>query len=321
MATFDDIRRAREVLHPLLAPTPLRSYQALDATCGAKVLVKHENVLPTSAFKVRGGLYLLAGMSEVDRARGVLTYSTGNHAQSLAYASKVFGARCTVVMPAGANPCKADAVKALGATLIHHGANMEEAGEHAKRLSEDSGARLVTPAEPELIAGVGTGALELIGATPDLEALIVPVGGGSGAAAACLVARALAPRCEVIAVQSTTSPAAYESWRAGSVVHRPNRTNIEGLATGSGFEPTQRILREHLSDFVLVDDAAIAHAQWIMLRDAHTLAEGSGAAALAAVLADPDRFRSRRVALMCTGANSSERELRAMLAAEAPVAA
>lgn len=321
MPSFDDVLRAHDRLRPMLEPTPLRSYPALNATTEADVLVKHENVLPTCAFKVRGGLNLLAGMSEVDRRRGVVTYSTGNHAQSLAYACRTFEAQCTVVMPANPNPAKAAAVKTLGATLIEHGAAMDDAGAHAAAIAAETGARLITPAEDELVAGVATATLELFDETQAVDTLVVPVGGGSGAAAACVVAAAVAPHCEIVAVQTKSSPAAYESWRSGQPVKRPNATNVEGLATGCGFEATQRILRERLHDFVLVTDEEIAHAQWIMLRDAHTLAEGAGAASLAAVLTDPDRFRGRNVAIMCTGANAAERELRALLTAPIPAAA
>jgi threonine dehydratase len=169
--------------------------------------------------------------------------------------------------------------------------------------------------EPELISGVGTAYLEIFEHSPDLDAVIVPVGSGSGsgsgsgAAAACLVAAAIAPTCEIIAVQSTASPAAHDSWRSGRIVQRPNRTTVEGLATGSGFELTQRVMREHLSDVLLVDDAAIAHAQRVLARDAHLLTEGAGAAATAAVLAHPSRFAGRHLAVVATGANASEAEL------------
>jgi threonine dehydratase len=141
----------------------------------------------------------------------------------------------------------------------------------------------------------------------------VPVGGGSGAAAAGLVAAALAPRCRVVAVQSAASPAAHDSWRAGEPVRRPNRTAVEGLATGGGFDLTQRLLRAHLDDFLLVEDTAIARAQAALLRDAHTLAEGAGAAALAALLTHPDAFAGQRVAVICTGGNAREEEIRACL--------
>lgn len=308
--SIGDILRARQVLSAGLPPTPMWSYPALDATTGAHVFVKHENVQPTGAFKVRGGLNLMAGLPPADRARGLVGYSTGNHAQSLAYAAERFGVACTIVMPAHPNPAKAAAVKAHGAELIEHGSSFDEAGEYAAKLAADRGARLISAAnEPELISGVGTAYLEIFERSPDLDAVVVPVGSGSGAAAACLVAAAIAPACEIIAVQSTASPAAHDSWRTGRIVQRPNRTTVEGLATGSGFELTQRVMRDHLSDFLLVDDAAIAHAQRVLARDAHLLTEGAGAAATAAVLAHPNRFAGKHVAVVATGANASEAEL------------
>ncbi|WP_234320213.1 threonine ammonia-lyase [Streptomyces sp. SBT349] len=309
--TITDALRARRLLGDHLPPTPMWSYPSLDATAGATVLVKHENVQPTGAFKVRGGLTLLAGMDRDERARGIVGYSTGNHAQSLAYAASRFGAPCLIVMPERPNPAKASTVRALGAELIEAGADLGEAATHAARLAEERGMRLVSAAdEPGLIAGVATAYLEIFDQEPGLDALVVPVGGGSGAAAACLVASALAPRCEVIAVQSAASPAAHDSWRAGGTpLTRPNRTRVEGLATGSGFALTQRIMRTGLADFLLVDDDAIAEAQWTLMRDAHTLAEGAGAASLAALLTHRERFAGRRVAVVCSGANASEREI------------
>ncbi|NDL60333.1 threonine ammonia-lyase [Phytoactinopolyspora mesophila] len=318
--SISDVLHARRVLDSLLPPTPLRSYSALNSTVGIDVLVKHENIQPTGAFKVRGGLNLLAGMPADEQRRGIIGYSTGNHAQSLAYAAARVGAACTIVMPENPNPCKAAAVRALGAEVIEAGAALGEACEYAGKLAAERGARLVSAAnEPALIAGVGTSYLEVFEQAPDVDVVVVPVGGGSGAAAACLVASAVAPDCEVVAVQAAASPAAHDSWRSGEIVTRPNQTAAEGLATGSGFELTQGIMRQHLSDFLLVDDDVIAAAQWVLLRDAHTVAERAGAASMAALLAYPQRFAGRRVAVMCTGSNASEDELRGI--AQPPVAA
>ena len=310
--TFTDVLDARRLLQAHLTPTPLRSYAALDRTAGTQVLVKHENTNPTSAFKVRGGLSLIAGMAPAERERGIVGYSTGNHAQSLAYAAREFGIPCSIVMPANPNPAKAHAVRDLGADLLEAGETFDDCRTYAERVSTERGMRLVSAAnEPPIIAGVATLYLEVLEAAPDLDAVVVPVGSGSGAAAACLVTQAIAPECRVIAVQSSASPAAYESWRAGELVERPNRTRAEGLATGAGFELTQRILRDRLCDFVLIDDDQIRAAQRILLYDAHTLAEGAGSAALGAVLADAGAYAGRRVAVICTGANASAAEIEA----------
>ncbi|GAA0551033.1 threonine/serine dehydratase [Paractinoplanes ferrugineus] len=305
--TYADVRAAREVVRRHLPPTPMWSYPLLDRTTGATVLVKHENTQPVGAFKVRGGLTLLA--ARPDRARGTVTYSTGNHALSLAYASQVFGAPCTVVMPAAANPAKAAAVEALGATVVLTGAGLAAAEQHAVRLAAETGARLVSPGDTlELLAGVGTLYQEILEARPDLDAIVVPVGSGTGAAAATVVAKELAPRCQIIAVQSASSPAAHDSWRDQSPVVRPNRTRVDGLATGRGFALPQHHMRD-LADFVLVTDDQITVGRRVLARDAHTLAEGAGAAPLAAVLADPERFAGRTIAVVCTGGNASPAEL------------
>lgn len=317
--TFADVVRAHDLLAAYLPPTPMWSYPALDEVVGAHVLVKHENVQPVGAFKVRGGLTLLAGLAAEERARGLVTYSTGNHAQSIAYACAEFGASCTVVMPVGANPAKARAVRALGAAVVLDGADMAGAQARAERIAAGEGRLLVSPADaPALIAGVGTLYLEVLRARPDLDAVVVPVGSGTGAAAAGIVAAELAPGCRVVGVQSDASPAAHDSWREGACVQRPNRTAVEGLATGRGFALPQSLMRTGLADFHLVPDERIVQARRLLAGHAHTLAEGAGAAALAAVLDRPGEFAGRTVAVVCTGGNASPAEI-ADLAEGAPV--
>jgi threonine dehydratase len=307
---FADVVAAQAVVLRHLPPTPMWSYPTLDAAVGATVFVKHENVQPVGAFKVRGGLTLLDSMSPADRELGTVSYSTGNHAQSMAYASSVYGARCTVVMPAAANPQKAAAVRALGAEVVLTGDNLEGAQRYAEEVADRTGARLVSPGDtPELLAGVGTVYLEILRAQPDLDAIIVPIGSGTGASGAAVVAGELAPKCRVIGVQSASSPAAHDSWRAGELVSRPNRTRVDGLATGRGYELPQRILRDRLADFLLVSDEQIGAAQRLLATSAHTLAEGAGAAGLAAVMAHPSLFRGTRVAVVCTGGNADATEL------------
>lgn len=313
--TMRDVLDARRLLAAHLDPTPARTYAALDRATRAHVVVKHENLQPTGAFKVRGALNLLQRLAPDERTRGVTAFSTGNHAQAVAYAARTAGTPCTIVMPTSPNPTKADAVRDLGARLVLAGTTFDDAREHATALSADDGSRLVSAAnEPLLVAGVATAYLELLERAPHLDVLVVPVGGGSGAAAACLVARALAPDLDVVAVQSTASPAAHDSWRARDLLSRPNTSRAEGLATGTGFALTQAMLRDHLADFVLVDDDAIDRAAALYLTAAHTVAEGAGASALAAVLADPERFAGRRVGVVCSGGNASPAELRRVAA-------
>lgn len=311
--TISDVLRAARTIAGHLPPTPMWSYPALNALAGATVHVKHENVQPVGAFKVRGGITLLAGMPAAERERGVITYSTGNHAQSMAYAGRLFGVRTVVVMPAAANEAKVRAVRALGGQVVLHGADMADAQQRAEELAAARSLRLVSPAdEPALLAGVGTAYLEIFAAAPDLDAVLVPVGSGTGAAAACVVAEAVAPGCQVIGVQSSAAPAAHDSWRAGRCLARPNTTAVDGLATGRGFDLPQRLMRGRLADFALVDDGAIARAQAVLAGHAHTLAEGAGAAALAALLAEPERYAGRRVAVVCTGGNASPAEIVAL---------
>ncbi|MEU8241570.1 threonine/serine dehydratase [Actinoplanes missouriensis] len=308
--TLADVRAARTLLADHLPPTPIWSYPLVDRATGASVLIKHENTQPVGAFKVRGGLTLLSRMTEAERRHGVVTYSTGNHAQSLAYASRVFGVDCTVVMPSGTPVAKAEAVEGWSATAVRTGNSLEEAERHARKIAEETGARLISPGDtPELLAGVGTLYLEILEAHPDLDAIVVPIGSGTGAAAACVVAEALAPNCAVIGVQAAASPAAHDSWRSGTLVGRPNRTAVAGLATGRGYALPQRLMAGRLSDFLLVTDEQITDARRLLATAAHTQAEGAGAASMAAVMAHPQHFAGRRVAVVCTGGNADMSEL------------
>ncbi|MFC4534544.1 threonine ammonia-lyase [Sphaerisporangium dianthi] len=312
--SFTDVLRAARLIAPYLPQTPMWSYPVLDAHLGAETFVKHENAQPTGAFKVRGGLNLLAGFTAGREKAGVLTYSTGNHAQSIAYAARIFGVPCTVVMPENPNPAKVAMVEALGAAVEIKGATLVETAEYVNAIADDRGDRLVSPAdEPDLIAGVATLYLEMFTRQPDLDAVFVPVGSGTGAAAACLVARAVAPRCRVIGVQSAQAPAAHDSWRSGEPVRRPIETVADGLATGSAFALPQGMMRG-LDDFLLVDDEDIRAAQRLLLTKAHTLAELAGAAALAGLIAVRGEFTGRKVAVVCTGANARPAELQRMLA-------
>jgi threonine dehydratase len=317
---FADVLAARRILSQHLPPTPAWHYPVLDAAVGAQVWVKHENVQPVGAFKVRGGIVLLASFDESQLARGVVAASTGNHAQSIAYAAARFGAPCTIVMPEKANPAKAASVRALGARLVLDGEVFDECCEIAERIAGETGAYFVNSGdEPALIAGVATATVELLERAPDLDAIFVPVGSGTGAAAACIAAAELAPNCRVVGVQSAQAPSAYESWRSGTLVDRPNRTEIEGLSTGHGFGLPQLVMREQLHDFLLLDDAEIREAQRLLLSAAHTMAEGAGAAALAGLWARRAEYAGRRVGVICSGGNASVAELTALLTAGQPV--
>src|SRR5215813_2504951 len=256
-----DVFAARQRIAPYLRPTPLYRYPALDAMTGAQVWVKHENHQPVGAFKVRGGVNLVSQLSEDERRRGVIAASTGNHGQSVAYAADVFGVRAVICMPERANPVKVDSMRALGAELVFHGRDFDEAREYCEKQAAGHGYRYIHSGnEPALIAGVATGTLEILEARPDSEVIVVPVGGGSGAAGACVVAKAVRPSIEVVGVQSEAAPTAYRSWRAGTLVEGTTSTFAEGLATRTAFELPQQILRDLLDDFVLVSEDGLKAA-------------------------------------------------------------
>lgn len=315
LPVFRDVLAARNRIAPYLRPTPLFAYPALNALLGAQVYVKHENHQPVGAFKVRGGVNLLAQMSSAERRQGLISASTGNHGQSIAYAGRLFDARVLIVVPQGANPGKVAAMQGMGAEIVFHGSKFEDAVEHCEFLAAQHGYRYVHAAnEPLLIAGVGTHTLEILLEAPDIEVVIVPLGLGSGVAGACIAAHGINPAVQVIAVQSEASPAGYESWRKRALLNAANRTFAEGIATGSAAELTQRVMREHLHDFVLVSDDDIRQAMVWMIEHAHTLAEGAGAAPLAAAYRMREQVRGRKVALICSGGNSSLEHLRQALA-------
>jgi threonine dehydratase len=312
---FRDVLAARQRIAPYLRPTPLFSYPALNELIGTQVYIKHENYQPVGAFKVRGGINLVAQMSAAERARGLISASTGNHGQSIAYAGRLFGVRVLIVVPEGANPGKVAAMRGMGAEIVFHGARFEDAVQRCEALAQQHGYRYVHSAnEPDLIAGVGTHTLEILLEEPSIEVVIVPLGLGSGAAGACIAAHGIDQAVQVVAVQSEDSPAGYLSWKQRELLTAPNRTFAEGLATGSAAELTQHILREHLQDFHLVSDTEIRQAMVWMIERAHTLAEGAGAASLAAAYRMREELRGRKVAIICSGGNSSLEHLRAALA-------
>ena len=314
MPEFRDVLLAQRQIRPYLPRTPVHRYPALDALIGADVYVKHENYQPVGAFKVRGGVNLVSQLTAAERTRGVVAASTGNHGQSVAFAARLFGVAARIVVPEGANPGKVAAMRGMGAEVIFHGAIFDEARLHCEALAAEHGYRYIHSGdEPLLIAGVATETLELLEDIPDLETLIVPAGGGSGAAGACIVARAVNPALEVIAVQSAAAPAAYQSWRERACVQAPDRTLAEGLATGSAFALPQAILWQLLDDFVLVSDAEILTAIGWMVERAHTLAEGAGAAPLAAAYQMRTELAGKKVGLICSGGNISMQQLRAAL--------
>ena len=274
---------------------------------------KHENHQPVGAFKVRGGVNLVSQLAPADRRRGVSTASTGNNGQSVAYAANLFGVHAVICVPEQANPVKVESMQALGAEVIFHGQDFDEAREHCEKQASEHGYRYIHSGnEPSFIAGVATCTLEILEARPDTEVIVVPIGGGSGAAGACVVAKAIRPSIEVIGVQSEAAPAAYRSWQARALVPDATSTFAEGLATRTAFELPQQILWALLDDFVLVSEDALRTATRLMIEKTRNLVEPAGAASLAAVLGAPERFAGRKVSIVCSGGNISPAQLAAL---------
>lgn len=318
--TLADVYRARAVLDPYLARTPLLAPPALAERLGCSVFVKCENLHPTGAFKVRGGLYLLSTLSQEERARGVVTASTGNHGQSIAYAARAFGARALIYVPEEANPNKVAAMRRLGAEVVFAGVDFTDSFTAAQERAVAEGAYFVHPANtPELIAGVGTYVLEILEAVPDLEAILVPVGGGSGLCGACVVGKAINPGLEVIGVQATGAPAVHDSWRRRELLALDHAgTFAEGVATRVAYELPSRILWNQVDDILLVSDAEMRRAILTLLETTGQLAEGAGAAALAAAYAARERFAGKKVAVVLSGGNLTLAGLRQALDEEHP---
>jgi len=313
--TFADVLDAARQIRPYLAPTPLRRYPALERLVGTELYVKHENHNPTGAFKVRGGINLVSRLSDDERRRGVIAASTGNHGQSVAFAARLFGVSAIICAPAAANPVKVEAMQDMGAEVILEGERYDDSRRNADRLAREHGYRYIHSGdEPLLIAGVGTHTLEVLQEQPRIDTVMVPIGGGSGAAGACIAAKAVNPEIKVIGVQSDQAQSAYLSWKSGSLQDSPNRTRAEGLSTAAPFELPQRIMRRLLDDFVLVSDDEIDAATALMIEKTRTLVEAAGAAALAGALKLRNQLRGRRLALICSGGNISPAQLKALLA-------
>ena len=313
MPTLLDIIAARPNVYRFLRPTALHHYPGLSQLLGAQVWVKHENHQPVGAFKVRGGLNFVAGLSAAERQAGIFTASTGNHGQSIAFAGRAYGVSVTIAAPEGANPDKVAAMHGLGAEVVLHGPDFDAAREWIAQIAAERGGFFVGPTNERLICGVGTYALEILEDLPDVDVIVVPVGAGSGACGTGIVAKAINPRIQVIGCQSAQAPAMQRSWSSGRLVSAEMRTTAEGLATRVPFENTQAIMRALLDDFVLVDDDAIDAAVVTLLQHTHNLAEGAGAASMAAALQIKERLAGKKVVLVMSGGNLSIDRLRAIL--------
>ena len=301
---------AREIIRPYLRPTPLRNYPSLDRIVGAKVFLKHENHNPTGTFKIRGGLNLMHHLAR-EGVEGVITYSTGNHGTSVAASARTFGIKAVVVVPENSNPLKVQAIRDAGAELIEHGPDFEAAGRKVAELVEERGLYFVHPAnEPRIVNGVATGFLEILEELPDLEVLMIPLGGGSEVAAACGVIKRIKPELELIAVQAEASQAAYLSWKAGQIVTAPNQTFAGGVATGTAYELPFALYKNALADFVLLSEEELYQGLALAAHHTRNLTEGAGSATLRAAVKIRRRLAGKTVACQVSGGNASGAELR-----------
>ncbi len=314
--TLNDIYLARERVAPFVPRSPLHRHPLLDEATGLSIWVKHENHNPTCAFKVRGGMNLVGAMTAEERARGIVTASTGNHGQSIALASRTHGVKATVFVPTGNNPEKNAAIRAYGAVLEEGGRDFDEARERCERRAEETGARYVHSAnEPLLIAGVGTYALEVFEDLPDADVVLVPIGGGSGACGLITVRNALGTRTKIIGVGAANADAVYRSWKGPQrVVGESANTFAEGMATRVSFDLPFSIYKEYLDDFILLSEAELADGVRTALKTTHNLTEGAGSASIAAAIKLKDTLAGKRVVCVMSGGNLDAAKLKWILA-------
>ena len=308
--TLSDIRSAHKRIEKYVTRTPLHRYRTLENFIDAELYIKHENHQPLGAFKMRGGINHLIKMSLDQKKKGVVTASSGNHGQSIAYAAKLHDIKAVIIVPENANPGKVASMEALGADVRFYGKDFDESRSEVERLSKEEGYTYIHSANtPDLIEGVGTYTLEILEDLPNVDTIIVPVGAGSGICGTAIVAKSINPKIEVIGVQSDAAPAAYLSWKSGNLQSVPNNTIAEGLGTGLGFAYTVGIMRDLIDDFILVTDNELESAISLLLEHTHNLAEHAGAASLAGALKIKDRLLNKRVVLIMSGGNLSMQHL------------
>jgi len=304
-----EVVRARSIVSQYVRPSQLSYYEGLSRAIGAEVYVKHENHNPTGTFKIRGGVNLMHHLKHAG-VPGVITYSTGNHGLSIATAARWLDMQATIVVPEEANPVKVRAIREAGAELIQAGKTFEDCAATVERLCQERSLHYAHPAnEPHLINGVGTGFLEVVEALPDLDVMFVPIGAGSELASAVTVLRALRPQAQIIAVQAQASPAAYESWKQKRICQAPNKSFAGGFATGQAYELPFSIYKDELDDFVLLTEDELRDGMGAAIYYTHNLAEGAGAATIAAAWKVRDRLQGKKVALQMSGGNASAAEV------------
>lgn len=310
--TLSDVYQARHRIAPFIQRTPLVRPEGLSQRLGFDLVFKCENLNPTGAFKVRGGLNLVSQLPEDVRSRGVVSASTGNHGQSIAFAARAFGVRAVIYVPEGANPVKVASMQQMGAEVVFHGADFDVCRIEAGARAERDGMYFVHSAnESALIAGVATYALELLEDVPDLDVLFVPGGGGSGLCGAAIVAKTINPSILVYGVQAIGAPVMAESWRRRELLSFERAdTFAEGVATRVAFELPSHILWDRIDGFRLVSDAEMRRGIVTILESARLVAEGAGAAALAGAVQMKDELAGKRVGCVVSGGNLTTEGLR-----------
>jgi threonine dehydratase len=316
MVTLADIEAARRTIAGHVLRTPELAAPPLSALTGADVFVKYENLQVTNSFKERGACVKLAALSAAERRRGVIAMSAGNHAQAVAYHARRLAIPATIVMPVTTPFVKIKATEALGATVVLDGETLTESQARAEAIANERNLVWVHPYDdPHIIAGQGTVALEMLEKVPDLDVLVVPVGGGGLIAGCAIAARALKPSIEIVGVESALYPSMWNALHQGN---RPcgGATLAEGIAVKNVGRLTFPIVRDVVSDVVLVDESLIERAVNAFLTLQKTMAEGAGAAGLAAMLAEPERFQGRKVGLILCGGNIDPRILASIMVRE-----
>jgi threonine dehydratase len=313
---IDDIRRAAETIRGHVLRTPLMPAPRLSELTGATVWVKHENMQPTGSFKERGAVNKLESLNADERARGVVAMSAGNHAQAVAYHARRLGIPATIVMPESTPLVKAENTRAHRARVILYGETLSDSAERAQAIAAEEGLAFVHPYDdPAVMAGQGTVALEMLAEAPDLDQIVVPIGGGGLISGTAVAAKALKPAVEIVGVEAALYPSFHNAIRGEE---RPigGATIAEGIAVKTVGRAPLPIVRDLVSAIVLVDEPAIERAVNAYATLQRTMAEGAGAAGLAAMLAEPERFRGKRVGLVLCGGNIDARLLASVMVRE-----
>jgi len=305
MFDLAELERAHEIVGQAVPPTPAHAWPLLSQRLGTHVVVKHENHTPTGAFKVRGGLVYFDRLKrERPGIAGLISATRGNHGQSLAFAAGRYRLPVTIYVPYGNSVEQNRAIRGFGAELVEHGEDFQAAREEAYRRAASNGLEIVAAFHPDLVLGVATYALELLRKAPDLDVLYVPIGQGSGICGCILARNLLGLKTEIVGVQSTEAPSYALSFAAGTVVTtETSNTRADGVATRIPDADAVAIMRKGASRIVQVTDDEIASAMRAYWTDTHNLAEGAGAAALAAALQEKTILQGKRVGLVLSGGN------------------